>query len=180
MKLKILNRVIACGVVTVLASCIPASQRSAADEIPKGLFGAADARNVKTRTAENGAVEMTYEVERAYPANEFLEQIATAAKSGGFEPLADDWLNPGVPSSHSVGWGTFIDAQVTPQVRMHQWLAQWRDASGNVIVYGLRYRSPVDRMDAPDNTRLSVGAGWIPAAQAEQMMEAAQQPLPQQ
>jgi hypothetical protein len=92
----------------------------------------------------------------------------------GFSKMPMDWLNPTIPSSHSQGWKTFIDGTVRPEVSVHQWMAEWKNASGDVVVYVLKCRSSYNASsglaETPDNDRLAVAIACIPAARAKAMM----------
>jgi hypothetical protein len=68
----------------------------------------------------------------------------------------------------------FVDGSVNPNVKVHQWLAQWQDMSDDVVVYTLRYRSRYSGTERviqdPDNDQLAVSVAWIPALQAKAKM----------
>jgi hypothetical protein len=88
-----------------------------------------------------------------------------------------DWMNPDIPSSHQRGWGSWEDGTKHPTVWVHQWSAQWRGKSGDVVLYDLRYDSPLTTgktLDAvlqrPDNDVLRVAATRLPKAAAERLM----------
>lgn len=154
----------------VAAACHANAVRT--DKIPAVLLVPAGATDVRAETKANGETGVTYTVSEAYPADSLLERIRAVLRSG-WTPLQTDWLNPGQPSSHVTGWTTFEDRTRSPIKRVHQWLAQWQDAQGNVVWYALRYESKLPQGTAypgePDNQHLRVTAVWEPAALAKQI-----------
>lgn len=145
------------------------------DKLPPALVVPDGATDVHPETKANGETGVTYTVSEVYPAKSLLERIRATLRSG-WTPLQTDWLNPGQPSSHVSGWGEFEDGTRSPTKRVHQWLAQWKDAEGNVVWYALRYESTLPQGNVypagPDNANLHVTAVWEPAALVKQMLRA--------
>jgi hypothetical protein len=103
---------------------------------------------VSIRCASDGASpEMSYNVPESYPAKGALTEIAANLRQRGWDPLPEDFLNPGIPSSHLTGWSSFIDGTVEPHDHVRQWLAQWRNPHHDVVVYAVVYRWPVTTSD---------------------------------
>ena len=155
-------------------ACQPRESGSSPLHLPAVLVVAAGASDVHPETKPDGEIGVTYSIDEKFRPDALLERIRAAVPSPEWQPLPNDWLNPGLASSHERGWTEFRDATVTPPTEVHQWLAQWQDSHGNVVWYGLRYDSKakdgaVD-LSRPDNAHLNVTAVWVPAPVAKQMM----------
>jgi len=109
----------------------------------------------------HGADQVSYKIEIDYPADEILSLIATTLKSKGWQPLEEDFLNPGLPSSHVAGWDEFGDLTTHPETTVRQWLAQWENATHDIVWYALRYTYPTGQ--PPDLHTLQVFASYVPA-----------------
>jgi len=154
--------------------CKSQPTNSPAVQLPPVIVVAAGATDVRPEARADGQIGVTYAVREQFPADALLERIRATLPAPEWRPLPNDWLNPDSPSSHQTGWTKFEDGRKAPPTEVHQWLAQWQDTQGNVVLYVLRYDStlmanrPYRR--APDNSDLSVTAVWIPAALAKQVM----------
>ena len=98
-----------------------------------------EARSVQRGHAAYGSFFVSYALTERFPARNALKRIKSTLKRLGWLPLKDDWLNPGLPSSHLRGWTHFVDITSGTPRQVHQWAAQWQDLSGNVVTYSLRY-----------------------------------------
>ena len=105
---------------------------------------------------------VAYAIKEAHPASTAIQQISSRLKALGWTPLKDDWLNPGLPSSHVRGWTDFIDGTRTPMHHVHRWGAQWQDESGNIVAYNLDYSYP--ESGPQDLQSLWINGSWYPAA----------------
>jgi hypothetical protein len=122
-----------------------------------------------------------YHVAEPYPAEKVLDLISKRLGDAGWKPLPMDWLNPTIPSSHSRGWTYFLDGTANPGRQVNQWLAQWQDPAGNVVVYALRYSYPLPEgkephPHTPSNTDLEVHAALVSKDVAESAMRDAASP----
>jgi hypothetical protein len=118
----------------------------------------------------NGTDQLLYEIKIQYPANAVLEELRKQLEIKGWSPLSEDYLNPGLPSSHIRGWSDFIDATKSPERKVHQWLAQWEDKKGDILWCTLRYSYPCK--GTPNLKDLTVSEVFIPAAIAREAKEA--------
>jgi len=139
---------------------IPASAPS--EEVASVLFVLEGARDVRQNNGAVGSYHVTYALSEKHPAGNAIRRISSQLEVLGWQPLKEDWLNPGVPSSHVRGWTDFIDATRRPTQHVHQWSAQWQDDSGNLVMYFFRYAFPEN--GPADLDSLSVIASWYPAA----------------
>ena len=89
-----------------------------------------------------GKDEIIYRVQSEYPANDVLSAISARLKKVGWEPLKEDWLNPGLPSSHIRGWTYFEDEATRPATSVRAWGAQWKNGAHDILEYNLEYRCP--------------------------------------
>lgn len=125
--------------------------------------GAEDVRYMKYE----GTDQISYRLQVDYPAHNVIETISQSLKDKGWEPLKEDFLNPGLPSSHVRGWTNFTDATRSPERRVHQWLAQWENDQQDIVCYGLRYEYPQD--ETPNLKSLHVHGIFVPAPLAKEM-----------
>lgn len=153
------------GSIGSIADTIPTTEP---DETTKAALIVLDgATQVRRDPGAYGSFGVAYALTEKHPASNAIQQISSRLKSVGWKPLKDDWLNPGLPSSHVRGWTDFIDGTKVPMVQVHQWGAQWQDKSGNIVDYTLRYSYP--ESGTPDLQSLWIDASWFPAASVKIM-----------
>ena len=126
------------------------------------------ANNVKF-FKHKGTDQLTYQVNEKFPASGVIGAISKKLEENGWEPLTEDFLNPGIPSSHIRGWRKFTDATKPTEQIVHSWMADWKDRSENIVTYGFRYTYPKD--GKPNLEELEVIAIYMPAALAKQGRE---------
>jgi hypothetical protein len=165
----------------VLSVCACTDQRKSSAETPKGfapsLIVLPGANEVKFEKS-NGADQVSYKLQVDYPAESVLEVIRSRLAKQGWKTLQEDFLNPGLPSSHVRGWTDLEDWSKEPKTHVHQWLAQWQNNSGDIVLYTLQYRYPKDK--PPDMRNLQIHAAYIPARIADQMKSEVLRGLPRQ
>jgi hypothetical protein len=167
------------SVVLASALVLPACARDPsipATSLPPELAVPAGAVTVTARH-EGDVAAVDYEIDVAYPAEQFLTQVDSRLTSAGWKAQGQDLLNPTIRTSNVRGWTPFVDSRKSPHVAVHQWLGQWRNQKGDVVSYALRYTTPVadNVMSAPPpgNSNLHVTAFLLPGPLAEQMPERA-------
>ena len=151
-------------VTAVLAIGLAACGRSAHQEAPRhadALVVCPGAEAVTWKTSARRD-QLSYEVEVVYPAESVISCISNELAQNGWQPLKEDFWNPGLPSSEVGGWSQFIDATVNPEQTVYQWAAQWQNQAGDVAWYSLQYTYP-----PKDRYTLHVYAGFIPASEAK-------------
>jgi hypothetical protein len=124
---------------------------------------------------DKGMQTVTYRLKMPYVSETAVASIRAAVEKKGWRPLQEDFLNPGLPSSHVRGWGTVIDGTVMPNQRLHAWHGQWSNSSGDVLLYHLEYHCPLD--DRVHSDTLDVVGAFIPKTVYERIkaeLEAAQ------
>src|SRR5689334_21087697 len=89
----------------------------------------------------NGTHELTYQLRQLHPAESVLTRIQAALPPDRWQPLTEDWLNPGNASAVPRNWSHFIDGTKTPNNVVHVWFGEWKDGGGNLVEYSLRYDS---------------------------------------
>jgi hypothetical protein len=131
------------------------------------------ATGVRTISKADGRYELTYSLQQEYPAAPVVARIRAAISEERWQPLAHDCLNPGNPSGYSRGWSDFIDGTKTPNTLVHVWSAEWKDGTGNLVIYSLRYDSAVRpgrlTRPTPDNAVLRVTVMFFPSAIVTEM-----------
>lgn len=116
------------------------------------------------RTNVEGGEQLMYRAVAEYPANEIIACISERLEKARWQPLKDDFWNPGLPSSHVRGWTHFVDSIVHPEATVDQWSGQWTNATGDVAWYTLQYVYPPG-----DRHTLNIYAGYIPAGMAKKV-----------
>ena len=150
----------------------PGGVRAQQPSMPAYVVVPPGAHDVVSHEENDGRSTCSYTVSAAYPAASVLEAIKSTLAASGWRPLPDDWMNPGLASSHSVGWQYFLDDTVGPTRLVHQWLADWQDETGNLLVYALRYHSSTTPGHDPDNRNLKVVVLYFPKSVAEALRAA--------
>ncbi len=126
-------------------------------------------------TSAAGVDGIAYEIDEPYPAERVLRFIKSRVPAE-FRPRAEDFMNPGIPTSHVRGWTSYEDGTTQPSSSVHQWQAEWEDAAGNILTYSLQYRSAGDHLDRPTSTKLRVSGTLLTRAQADAMPRSAPPP----
>jgi hypothetical protein len=138
---------------TVLA-CAQAAKPPATDStdsLPKVLAPLAGAQAIEQKVMPGHVAGVTYTLQAEYPALNVVDEIVTRNAGSGWQPLSEDFFNPGIPTSHVRGWTSYLDRSRGPQAAMHQWQSGWRNDSGDLLEYSLWYRTEkVSRDRAPD------------------------------
>ena len=111
---------------------------------------------------DEGAIQFSYRLKEGYPATSVLTQISTQLEGAGWQPLKEDFLNPGLPSSHVKGWSYFEDASSPPTKVVYQWMGGWEDKHGNIVTYILRYEYP--KNEKKDLSHLQIYEIYKPAS----------------
>src|ERR1039457_1453655 len=86
----------------LLISCSRGSQRQVSTLRPE-IVVPPGSRGV-TPYVEGGLEGVKFHLSAPFPATAFLESVARKLESLGSKPIATDWLNPTIPSSHVRGW----------------------------------------------------------------------------
>ncbi len=118
----------------------------------------------------DSGVQLTYQIRASYPAQNVLHTINTRLHALGWKPLRDDFLNPGLPSSHVRGWLYYEDHATQPYTSVRVWQADWQDAEQEVVTYRLEYRCAENECSSTANlVDLQVVGLHVPAGKAEQL-----------
>ena len=134
---------------------------------PSGFIVLRNAESVEYVTFL-GTKQMRYEMDEPYPAKTALKSISDQLDRRGWKPLQNSYLQPDRPSSHVTGWDKFQDGRKTPWVHVRQWMAEWTNSKGDVLMYALRYEWPND--GPPNTSRARLNSVLIPAKAAKAVM----------
>jgi hypothetical protein len=137
-----------------------------AQDRPKCLVVLPSAFEVKYNSF-GGTTQLVYKSYVDYPAEATIETISKVLRREGWKPLASDYWNPTIPSSHRRGWQQFEDHTANPTTTVNQWMAQWQNPRRDIVSYTFEYRYPAN--GKPELNNLRVLAIFIPAAIAEKM-----------
>ena len=118
----------------------------------------------------NDTDQVTYNLKAAFPAPEVIDQLLKKTSDMGWTPLKEDFMNPGLPTSIVRGWSDYEDASKKPNTKVHSWQTDWQNKNGDVLIFGLKYRYPLNSQ--PDMSSMNVVAIYIPAKLAETMKKA--------
>jgi hypothetical protein len=111
---------------------------------------------------DDGSIQLSYKIKENYPASSALSEISTQLKATGWQPVKEDILNPGLPSSHVKGWSDFENASRQPTTIDHQWMGSWEDKYGNIVTYIFLYQYP--KTEKKNLSNLQIHAIYEPAS----------------
>ena len=166
-SLKTIIVIAAAGVILVVCSNTTDQNGNASSD---ALIVVAGVQSPKYQQF-NGAYRMNYELQADYPANEIIAYISKQLKAKGWKPLRQDYLNPGMLTSHAKGWTSFTDASTTPQRTIHLWQGDWVNESKATVRYRFTYE--YSKEGKPDLRNLQVWAIYVPPQVAESLRESA-------
>lgn len=158
----------------LLVACIFSiyQQRAGAAEPFRPFFVVTPRAREVTQSKFQGKDQLFYLVQAEYPAADVLKVINTRLKRIGWRPLNQDWLNPGLPSSHKRGWFYYEDLARKPASSVRAWQADWTNGAGDILTYRLEYSCPGRLCSSTRNLHdLRVIAIYIPSKLAIQIRE---------
>jgi hypothetical protein len=112
-----------------------------------------------------GADEITYHVNVKYPASDVTEWISNNLQKEGWKPLTNDLWNPGLPLSITNGWRKVRVGPKPPGDCLRAWVGEWKDTSGDIVRYDLRYKEGEQCTSEPHD--LEVNGMYLPSAAVE-------------
>jgi len=157
------------AIILATVACNPAKYDVPARDLPAPLAPPTGAK-VKLSRVVAQAAGVEYEYEEPYPAKRLLTHMASQI-SPNWQPRKEDFLNPGIPTSHVRGWVDYVDATTRPETRVHMWSSEWENESGDILSYSLLYRSPNSEESrlGPTTQHVSVHASITPRDQMDAM-----------
>lgn len=162
-----------CLAPLLLACTILSCRRSAnsAGTLPDFFVIVPRATGVK-QSVFQGHDQIIYHVQVDYPADNVLDEITGRLKQLGWEPLKEDFLNPGLPTSQVRGWTYFVDSTKKPATSVHSWDGEWQNSSHDILNYILTYECPENLCSSTANLHdLRIVAIRIPADLAKRMQD---------
>lgn len=141
---------------------------------PDFLVVAPRAIDPQFREYPDGREQVVYTINCQYPAKSVLSFIEARLARLGWKPLRYHFWNPGIPSSRVRGWQEGTDMTQNPPTTVRGWGADWEDASHDILVYALLYRTPYPETTPPDLTSLQVMVLYLPSAVANKSRLATQ------
>lgn len=112
-------------------------------ELPVYLQPLPGATEVRAAQADEEDAAIEYKLRACYPAQEQLARISERLPAG-WKPRKEDFLNPGVTTSHVRGWMQYPDMTRTPETQVYHWAGEWENAKGSILSYDLMYRTPLN------------------------------------
>jgi hypothetical protein len=127
----------------------------------------------------DGVDQLSYSVKESYPAEHFIAEVSRSLAFRGCQVLDKDIWNRVDSSSSLRRWQFYVDGTHGRADRVYQWMGEWSNESGDLVLYFLRYRiaakeAPSDRaLLAPPrgSSNLDVFAEHIPAAVLRSTLE---------
>jgi hypothetical protein len=140
---------------------------ASAGKYSDSLVVAPSASAPRYRSYPDGRQQLTYTIDSEYPGESIISFLSTELQKRAWKPLNEDFLNPGLPSSHVRGWTEFEDATRKPPGPVWAWMADWENKNHDITRYSLEYQES-------QNTTLGlktlhVVALYIPADLAAKM-----------
>ena len=163
-KIRIL---IAFCILILILSCREQNGQSASDYSDE-LIVLKGASNVQYHKMY-GQDQISYRIFNKHPAQDTIAELNTRLEAKGWEPLKEDWLNPGVPTSHVRGWGSYIDGTTNPELKVHTWNSDWKNKNEDILTYALMYSYPNN--GKPNMSELNVIGIYIPNDLAKKDLE---------
>lgn len=149
--------------IFVFVMCENLLCKATSEALPAYLVVIPGAGNVKHQKS-HGKDQLSYHIEAQYPAASLLKMIRGRLQRIGWKPLAQDFLNPGIPSSIVRGWGYHEDLATQPKTSVRVWQTDWENRAHDVVTYRLEYRCKDNLCSSTKNlTDLEVIAIYIPA-----------------
>ena len=165
-KKKILILIVFCILVLTL-SCREQNRQSASN-YSDSLIVLKGASNVHYHKVY-GQDQISYKIFNKHPAKDTISELNTRLESKGWKPLKENWLNPGVPTSHIRGWVSYIDGTTNPELKVHSWHSDWKNENKDILTYALMYSYP--NKGKPNMSELNVIGIFIPNDLAKKDLE---------
>ncbi len=141
---KIMSFVAVLIVVNLFLSC---SGKKSSSQNPRDYSDALiilpNATNVHY-TKLQGTDQVVYNLKVNYPATDIINNILKQLHLKGWQPLKEDFLNPGLPTSYIRGWTNFVDATKNPQREVYLWMSDWKNNKSDIVRYSFKYEYPIN------------------------------------
>jgi hypothetical protein len=129
------------------------------DQLPLPLRPLPEARHVVAAGAA-GEFAVHYDLQACYPASATLDLLLKRLPAE-WVPRKENFLNPGMPTSHVRGWTHYEDDRTQPHSYVNHWAGEWDDTSGRILTYDLVFRS---RTENETSCNLEISATQLSAA----------------
>jgi len=160
-------------VIFFLCTCSSSEQSQNSDDRLRSFFVVVPSATGIKQSVFQGKDQIIYHVHAEYPADDVINAIKVRVRQLGWEPLKEDWLNPGLPTSQVRGWTYFEDWTTRPRTSVQSWNGEWQNQSGDILQYMLTYTCPDNRCSSTfnlqDMTDLKVIAIRVPADLAKRI-----------
>jgi len=160
-EMRILSSLIIFLIVTIYVVGCENNQELRSYKHSDALIELENADNIFYDPRDDGSIQLSYQIKENYPAKQAIKIISTKLASGGWVPLKEDFLNPGLISSHVGGWTKFEDSSDKPTRIIHQWMGDWKNQGGNIVRYAFIYEDP--EMERENLSLLQLNIIYIPS-----------------
>jgi len=150
--------------ILIISGCEKTEQKKPAN-YPDALILLPNATNIKYYEL-GGSLQLTYKVKADYPATKVIETISNKLNQDKWHILKEDFLNPGLSSSHVKGWSSYENVTKSPTQIDHLWKADWENQLGDIVTYVFLYQ--YGKKESKDLNNLTVYGIFISAPLAKQ------------
>lgn len=161
------------GLAFLAVGCARNPSSIVSSTLPGVLAPFHGAAGIKQAVYPSEAAAISYSLHIPYPASAIVAEVEAKAASSGWQPLNEDFWNPGIPTSSVRGWTSYLDHSRPDPAVMHQWQSCWRNKDGALLEYSFWYRTEPftgsTPPSAPGNDTLLVSAQLIEREAAEHM-----------
>ena len=106
---------------------------------------------------------VSYQLRIEFPATSLLDDVNQVMRRNGWNTLKSDVFNQGLSTSHQVGWTNFIETRSGESHRVYEWMGEWSNESGDLIMIAFTYRIDSTEVDARPGDVLYVTARFLSA-----------------
>lgn len=153
--------------ITAVAAMFGALSSCAVHQHPSGenpaIIVLPGAQDVQWFDAYDGHV--VYNLRDAYPGRLSIEEIRSRLRDQGWQPRDRDLLNPTLTYAISARWRPLqlADGGVLA------WSEQWRNSTGDVVMYGFKYAVSASGQDPAPDTPMGVHVYYFRAETAKSL-----------
>jgi hypothetical protein len=119
------------------------------------------ARASHVKWFEERSASVAFELDAPYPAAEPLSRTRQVLESREWQELRASRLLKGEPVGDAAGWFDYVDGTINPKVRTYQWIGEWANRGGDILIVTYLYRGSDDTLFSPPVGRLHVAARVI-------------------
>ena len=160
-EMKILSSLIIFLIVSIYIVGCENNRELRSHKHSDALIELENADNIFYDPRDDGSIQLSYQIKENYPAKQAIKIISTKLAARGWVPLKEDFLNPGLHSSHVGGWTKFEDSSGKSTRIIHQWMGDWKNQGDDIVRYVFIYEYP--KMEGENLSLLQLNIIYIPS-----------------